>query len=259
VIRLITFTGSIPVGKHLAQLAAAHMKPAIMELGGHGPVIVCEDADPVASGQMSARGKFLNAGQICVAPTRFIVHESLHDRFVDSFVSTARSLKIGNGLDEGVELGPLANARRLDAMEEFVADARQRGATIATGGERIGNRGYFFAPTVLTDVPDDSRVMNIEPFGPMAPIVRFRDLDEAIARANSLPYGLASYAFTESSRAAGILADQVESGTMAINHIGMSTPETPFGGVKESGYGREGGAESLDGYLVTKMVSHLTG
>ena len=256
VIRAITFTGSIPVGKHLAQLCAAQMKPAVMELGGHSPVIVCDDTDAVAAARLGAAGKFRNAGQICTCPTRFIVHDKVHDAFAESFAAAAKALRVGNGLEKGIEMGPLANARRLEALEGIVSDAQGKGATVVAGGQRIGNRGYFLEPTVLTGVPDDADVMNIEPFGPIAPVVRFHDLDEAIAIANRLPYGLCSYAFTNSQTKAYELAHRVESGIMSINHYGTSQPDTPFGGVKESGYGREGGFETLDGFMVTKFVSH---
>ena len=256
IIRLVTLTGSIPVGKHLAALAASHMKPAVMELGGHAPVIICEDANTDAAAKAAVLNKFRNAGQVCVSPTRFIVHESLHDDFVERFADGVAAIKVGNGLEAGVKMGPLANPRRLEAMQKLVADATARGAKVRTGGERIGNRGFFFAPTILTDVPLDAAVMNEEPFGPMAPVIRFRALDDAIAEANRLPFGLASYAFTEASSTAAILVDRVESGIMSINHLGGSSAETPFGGVKDSGFGREGGNESLNGYMVTKFVSH---
>jgi succinate-semialdehyde dehydrogenase / glutarate-semialdehyde dehydrogenase len=255
IIRAITFTGSIPVGKHLAQLAAAQMKPAVMELGGHSPVMIFDDCDVVEAARQGAAAKFRNAGQICTCPTRFIVQEEVHDVFVETFITAAKALKVGDGFESGVQMGPLAHARRLEAMEGIVADAATRGATIAAGGERIGNRGYFFEPTVLIDVPADADVMNVEPFGPMAPIVRFGAFDEAIAIANRLPYGLCSYAFTNSQTRAHELAHRVESGIMSINHFGTSTAETPFGGVKESGYGREGGYETLDAFMITKFVS----
>jgi len=255
-IRLVTFTGSIPVGKHLAEMAGRHMKPAIMELGGHAPVIVCEDVDPVATGAISALGKSRNAGQVCVAPTRFFVQEAIYEKFAQSFAERASQLKIGNGLDPATQMGPLANARRIDAMETMVADAKTRGARVLAGGHRIGNRGYFFPLTVLADVPDDARAMNEEPFGPLALVNPVRTLDEAIEKANALPYGLAAYAFTRSAGNADRLADEVEVGNLSINHFVASSAETPFGGVKESGYGREGGTEGLQCYTVVKNVSH---
>jgi succinate-semialdehyde dehydrogenase/glutarate-semialdehyde dehydrogenase len=255
IIRAMTFTGSTSVGKHLAGLAAQHMKPAVMELGGHSPVLIFDDTDALRAAKQGAAAKFRNAGQICTCPTRFVVHEKVHDLFVDTFVKEARQLKIGDGLAEGTTMGPLANARRLEALESLVADARNRGAKVATGGNRIGNRGYFFEPTVLTDVPEDADVMNIEPFGPIAPIVRFKDFEEAITIANRLEYGLCSYAFTDSPTRAYDLAYRVESGIMSINHYNTSQADTPFGGVKESGYGREGGYETLDAFMITKFIS----
>jgi len=255
-IRLITFTGSIPVGKSLAEMAGRYMKPAIMELGGHAPVIVCDDVDPAATAATSVPGKSRNAGQVCVAPTRFFVQESIYKRFADTFAEKAAQLRVGNGLDPSTQLGPLANARRIDAMENFVADAKARGARVLAGGQRIGNNGYFFPLTVLADVPDGARAMRDEPFGPLALINPVRDLDEAIEKANELPYGLAAYAFTRSAENADRLATEVEVGNLSINHFVASVAETPFGGMKESGYGREGGTEGLQCYTVTKNVSH---
>jgi succinate-semialdehyde dehydrogenase/glutarate-semialdehyde dehydrogenase len=255
-IRLITFTGSIPVGKSLAEMAGRHMKPVIMELGGHAPVIVCDDVDPVATAATSVAGKSRNAGQVCVAPTRFFVQESIYRNFADSFAEKAAQLRVGNGLDPATQLGPLANSRRIEAMEGFVADAKAKGAKVLAGGQRIGNRGYFFPLTVLAELPDDARAMREEPFGPLALVNPVRDLDEAIEKANSLPYGLAAYAFTRSARNADRLANEVEVGNLAINHFVASVAETPFGGVKDSGYGREGGTEGLQCYTVAKNVSH---
>jgi succinate-semialdehyde dehydrogenase / glutarate-semialdehyde dehydrogenase len=255
-IRLITFTGSIPVGKSLAEMAGRYMKPAIMELGGHAPVIVCDDVDPATTAATSVTGKSRNAGQVCVAPTRFFVQESIYKRFADTFAEKAAQLKVGNGLDPSTQLGPLANSRRIDAMENFVADAKSKGARVLAGGQRIGNHGYFFPLTVLADVPDDARAMRDEPFGPLALINPVRTLDEAIEKANALPYGLAAYAFTRSAENADRLASEVEVGNLSINHFVASLAETPFGGVKESGYGREGGTEGLQCYTVAKNVSH---
>ncbi len=257
-IRLITFTGSIPVGKSLAEMAGRHMKPAIMELGGHAPVIVCDDVDPVTAAAASVAGKSRNAGQVCVSPTRFFVQESIYQRFADTFAEKAAQLKVGDGLDPKTQLGPLANSRRIDTMERLVADARAKGARVLAGGSRIGNRGYFFPLTVLADVPDNARAMNEEPFGPLALVNPVRDLDEAIEKANSLPYGLAAYAFTRSAHNADRLAEEVEAGNLSINHFVASVAETPFGGVKDSGYGREGGTEGLYCYTVAKNVSHKT-
>jgi succinate-semialdehyde dehydrogenase / glutarate-semialdehyde dehydrogenase len=255
-IRLITFTGSIPVGKHLAEMAGRYMKPAIMELGGHAPVIVCDDVDPAATADTSVIGKSRNAGQVCVAPTRFFVQEAIYEQFAQSFAEKAKQLKVGNGLDQSTQMGPLANARRIDAMETLVADAKAKGARVLAGGHRLGNRGYFFPLTVLVDLPDDARAMNEEPFGPLALVNPVKTLDEAIEKANSLPYGLAGYAFTRSAANADRLADGIEVGNLSINHFVASVAETPFGGVKDSGYGREGGTEGLQCYTITKNVSH---
>lgn len=257
-VRLVTFTGSVPVGKHLSAMAGAHMKPVIMELGGHSPVFVCDDIDPVAIGAASAIGKSRNAGQVCVSPTRFFVEDRIYDAFTSSFADKAASMKVGNGMDPATQIGPLANERRIAAMEMFVADAKERGARVVTGGARIGNRGYYYPLTVLADVPDDARAMREEPFGPLALVSRVRGLDEAIEKANSVPYGLAGYAFTNSARNADKLAESVEVGNLSINHFVASSAETPFGGVKDSGIGREGGVEGLHCYTVVKNVSHLT-
>lgn len=223
-IRLVTFTGSIPVGKHLAAMAGAHMKPSIMELGGHSPVIVCNDVDPVATAAASTVGKSRNAGQVCVSPTRFFVEGAIYDRFTAAFADKAAAVKVGNGLDPANQMGPLANERRLAAMETFVADAKAKGARVMAGGSRIGNLGYYFPLTVLADVPDDARAMREEPFGPLALVSRVKDVDEAIEKANSLPYGLAGYAFTNSAKNAERLAQGVEVGNLSINHFVASIP-----------------------------------
>jgi succinate-semialdehyde dehydrogenase/glutarate-semialdehyde dehydrogenase len=254
-VRKISFTGSIPVGKHLAALAAKSMKRATMELGGHSPVVVFADADPEKSADTIAAYKYRNAGQVCISPTRFYVQEPVYDRFLARFTDYAKSLKLGDGLEKGVGKGPLANARRIDAMDSFVNDAKARGGKIATGGQRRGNQGYFYEPTVITDVPDDSKIMTQEPFGPLAPVVTFKTFDEVVERANSLPYGLAAYAFTGSAQTANMIGDALQSGMVGVNSINVSTPETPFGGIKESGYGSEGGLEGLQAYLNTKFIS----
>jgi succinate-semialdehyde dehydrogenase/glutarate-semialdehyde dehydrogenase len=228
-----------------------------MELGGHAPVIVCGDVDPVATAATSVTGKSRNAGQVCVSPTRFFVEEEIYAKFAASFAEKAAALKIGDGLDPANQMGPLANARRIDAMEGLVADAKAKGAKVLAGGSRIGNRGYYFPLTVLAELPDDARAMQQEPFGPLALVNPVKNLEEAIAKANSLPYGLAAYAFTRSAKNADRLAEGVEVGNLSINHFVGSVAETPFGGVKESGYGREGGIEGLFGYTVVKNVSHL--
>jgi len=257
-IRLVTFTGSIPVGKHLAAMAGQHMKPAIMELGGHAPVIVCDDVDPVATAATSVMGKSRNAGQVCVSPTRWFVQDKIYGEFTKAFAEKASALKVGNGMDADNQMGPLANSRRIDMMTALVADAKAKGAKVLAGGARLGNSGYYWPLTVLADIPDDARVMREEPFGPIAVVNRVKTLDEAIARANELPYGLAAYAFTNSAKNAERLSEGVEAGNLSINHLVASLAETPFGGVKDSGYGREGGTEGLTHYTVVKNVSHLT-
>ena len=255
IIRKVTFTGSTPVGKHLAEMAGKYMKRATMELGGHAPAIVFDDADVEYASKTLAGSKFRNAGQVCVSPTRFLVQEKVFDQFVDSFTKHAQALKVGNGLEDGVQMGPLANDRRIPAMEELIADARQRGADVRTGGNRIGNKGYFFEPTVISGMTREMRAMNEEPFGPLALMMPFKDFDEVVEEANRLPFGLASYAFTRSAKTANALATEVESGMMTINHLGLALPEVPFGGMKDSGYGSEGGSEAIEAYLNTKFVS----
>ena len=255
IIRKVTFTGSTPVGKQLAALAGAHMKRATMELGGHAPVIVAADADVALAVKASGGAKFRNAGQVCISPTRFLVHNSIREEFASAMVKHAESLKLGDGLTDGTTLGPLANPRRITAMAKVMDDARAKGARIATGGERVGTDGNFFAPTVLTDVSLDADVFNNEPFGPVAAIRGFDTIEEAIAEANRLPFGLASYAFTQSIKNAHLLSQQLEVGMLWINQPAAPSPEMPFGGVKDSGYGSEGGPEAMEGYLVTKSVS----
>jgi succinate-semialdehyde dehydrogenase/glutarate-semialdehyde dehydrogenase len=254
-VRQISFTGSIPVGKHLAALAAKGMKRTTMELGGHSPVVVFADADPEKAADTIAAFKYRNAGQVCISPTRFYVQEDVYPRFLKRFTEYANGIKLGDGLERGTTMGPMANARRIDAMETFVNDAKDRGGKIVTGGKRRGNQGYFYEPTVITDVPDDSKIMTQEPFGPLAPIVTFKSFDEVVERANALPYGLAAYAFTTSNSTAAAVGDALESGMVGVNSVAISTPETPFGGVKESGYGSEGGIEGLGAYLNTKFIS----
>ncbi len=255
VIRKISFTGSTVVGKQLSALAGAHMKRVTMELGGHAPAIVFDDADIVAATKLLAGAKYRNAGQVCVSPTRMLVQESVYEQFVEGFVAYSKTVKVGDGLEKGTTMGPLANARRITAMETFIADAKQKGATVRTGGSRIGNKGNFFEPTVLTDVPLEARVMNEEPFGPLALIAPFRGFDDVVAEANRLPFGLASYAYTRSAKTANAIASAVEAGMMSINHQGLALAETPFGGIKDSGYGSEGGSEAIEGYLITKFVT----
>jgi len=255
-VRLVAFTGSTAVGRHLTTLASHHMTPVLMELGGHAPVIVCEDTDPRAAGVSGAERKMRNAGQVCTSPTRFFVHDSLFDSFRDAFVERATATVVGNGMDAATEMGPCANDRRIPALAALVEDAERKGAKVATGGIRHGDRGYFFPPTVLMNVPDDARIMQEEPFGPIAVINPVGSLDEAIAQANATPFGLAGYAFTNRADHIDRLVNELEVGNLSINTLEASMPETPFGGVKSSGHGREGGAEGLDNYMTVKHVWH---
>jgi succinate-semialdehyde dehydrogenase / glutarate-semialdehyde dehydrogenase len=257
-IRKISFTGSTAVGKQLASLAGQHMKRTTMELGGHAPVIVAADADVELAVKTVGVAKFRNAGQVCVAPTRFLVHNSIRAQFVDSLVAHAEGLRLGDGLDESTTIGPLANERRVAAMTSLMKNARETGAKFETGGEKMGNRGFFFAPTVLNDVTLDSEVFNGEPFGPVAAVRGFDTLDEAIEEANRLPYGLAGYAFTNSIKSQHQLMTSLEVGMLFINQSATPWPEMPFGGVKDSGYGSEGGPEALEAYVNTKSVTTTT-
>jgi len=255
VIRKISFTGSTAVGKQLAALAGLHMKRATMELGGHAPAIVFDDADVGSAARILVGAKYRNAGQVCIAPTRMLVHDKVYKDFVGQFVEGAKAIKVGNGLDPDSKMGALANPRRITAIEGFVQDAVAKGAKLEAGGHRIGNKGYFFEPTVVSDVPKDARAMNEEPFGPLALISRFKSFDEVAEEANRLPYGLAAYAFTSSTRTATAIGATVESGMVAINSVGLGMPENPFGGVKDSGYGSEGGIEAMEAYLNTKFIT----
>ena len=255
-VRLVAFTGSTAVGKHLTTLAAQHMTPVLMELGGHAPVIVCEDTDVQAAAITGAVRKMRNAGQVCTSPTRFFVHESIFEAYTETFVRRAAATVVGNGVEPGVEMGPLANDRRIGALDDLVKDACAKGAELRTGGSRLGDKGYFFEPTVLANVPDNARVMQEEPFGPLAIINPVASLDEAIEKANSVPFGLASYGFTNRADYADQMVEDIEAGNVSINTLEASLPETPFGGVKSSGFGREGGTEGLFNYMITKNVSH---
>jgi succinate-semialdehyde dehydrogenase/glutarate-semialdehyde dehydrogenase len=254
-VRKVSFTGSTAVGKHLAALAGRHLKPLTLELGGHAPVLVFADADIEAAAKALCGNKFRCSGQSCINPTRFLIEEGVYERFVAAFVEAARAIKVGDGLDPASTMGPLANARRLDAMQALTADAVQAGARLRLGGARIGDRGYFFAPTVLSDVPLTARAMNEEPFGPIALMRAFRTVEEAIAEANRLTYGLAAYAFTRSAAHARTVSERVQSGMVSINHFGLGPPETPFGGVRDSGYGFEGGSEAIEAYLQPRFIS----
>jgi len=258
VIRKISFTGSTPVGKHLAALAGAHMKRATMELGGHSPVMVFEDADIDLAIAETAGHKSRNAGQVCISPTRFLIQDSVADRFIAGFTQKMRDLVIGDGMDPKTQMGPLANDRRIPALEALIQDALDQGATLATGGGRIGNKGWFFEPTVLVDVPASARVMNEEPFGPLSIINRYSDRDAIIAEANRLDYGLAAYAYTRSAATQQAL-QAVNTGMLTINHLGLALPELPFGGIRDSGYGTEGGSGAIEAYLDTRLVTAFNG
>jgi len=257
IIRKMSFTGSVPVGKALMKLAADNMIRTTMELGGHAPVLVFEDADVEKTLDMAVAAKFRNAGQVCVSPTRFFVHESIHAAFVAGFTERVEKIKVGNGLDENTQMGPLIHARRRDAISALVDDAVAKGATLNTGGSSIDGPGNFYKPTLLSDVPLNARIMNEEPFGPVAMINSFTDFDEVMKEANRLPFGLAAYAFTENSRRVNQLGEQLEAGMIGINSFGISVPESPFGGIKESGHGSEEGIEGLDACMVTKFISEV--
>ena len=253
VIRKVSFTGSVPVGRHLMRLAADGLKRVTMELGGHAPVLVFGDCDLDKTLDMVVPQKFRNAGQVCVSPTRFFVQEGIYDRFIEGFAARTRAVSTGHGLEAGTVMGPLANARRPGAIEALVDDAAAKGARVMAGGKR-GTSGYFFEPTLLADVPDSADIMNNEPFGPVAVAAPFADLDDALGKANRLPYGLAAFAFTESLRTANILGDAIEAGMVGINTFAIGAADAPFGGIKDSGFGSEGGIEGMDSYLVTKAI-----
>lgn len=257
-VRLVALTGSTAVGRQLTALAAQSDTPVLMELGGHAPVIVCEDTDVREAALSGAVRKMRNAGQVCTSPTRFFVHDSIFDSFADTFTERAAATVVGNGIEDGVEMGPTANDRRVPVLTELVEDAVSKGAELRTGGARRGNSGYFFEPTVLANVPDEAKIMQTEPFGPIAVLNPVQDLGDAIARANSVPYGLAGYAFTNRADYIDRMIDEVEVGNFSVNTLEASLPETPFGGVKSSGYGREGGTEGLESYLTTRNVWYST-
>jgi len=257
--RKLSFTGSIPVGKHLQKLSADTLKRCTMELGGHAPVIVFDDANLEKALDDMVTFKYRNAGQVCISPTRFYAQENIYDAFVQGFTERVKKIKVGDGLEEDVVMGPLVAQRRLDIMDEFVNDAVGHGAKIETGGKRLTNQGYYYAPTVLSNVSDSARIMSEEPFGPLAPIASFSSYDEVVGRANSLPFGLASFVYTQDGAKAMALEEALEAGMVGVNHSGISTPESPFGGVNESGYGSEGGIEGLEAFLRTKFVTEYGG
>ncbi|SDR39973.1 succinate-semialdehyde dehydrogenase / glutarate-semialdehyde dehydrogenase [Paraburkholderia fungorum] len=257
VIRKVTFTGSVPIGRLLSARAAEGVKPITLELGGHGPVLVFEDADVEKAAVDGAANRFRGTGQVCISSTRFLIQRGVYDEFVERFVSAAEALVVGDGMQPGTQVGPLANPRQLAKMEELVADAVAHGARVLTGGKRIEGQGYFFEPTVLADVPMDARVMHEEPFGPIAILMPFDTLKDGLAEANRLPYGLSAYAFTSNARTAIDVADGLEAGMIGINQYRIIATELPFGGMKESGHGSEGGAEGIEYYLTHKFISQV--
>ena len=256
-IRKISFTGSVPVGKHLAALASKHMKRSTMELGGHAPVMVFEDADIEQAVKLMVFSKYRNAGQVCVSPTRFLLHEKVHDEFLESFIEAAKDITVGDGASPKTQMGPLVSERRRSAVEELIDEAVSKGAKLETGGGRHGNNGYFLEPTVLSGVTPEMRIMNEEPFGPVALVLRVNDMEDSVSEANRLPFGLAAYAFTKSATSMKKLEERVETGMLTINHLGLALPEVPFGGIKDSGYGTEGGSEAILSYLNTKFITRL--
>jgi succinate-semialdehyde dehydrogenase/glutarate-semialdehyde dehydrogenase len=251
----ISFTGSTAVGRVLGEKAARHLKRYTAELGGHAPVIVCDDADPVAAAKLAVAAKFRGAGQVCASPIRFLVQRPVYAAFREAFVAGAQALKVGCGLEEGVQLGPLIAERRVSEMQAFVDDALTHGATLLCGGKRIARAGFFYPATVLENAPSQARVQREEPFGPIALLDVFDRLDDAIERANALPYGLAAYGFTRDLATSHRLGQELRAGMVGINHFGVSQPETPFGGIKDSGMGSESGLEGLLGYTEVKLVS----
>jgi len=255
IVRKLTFTGSTAVGKHLAGLAAQGLKSTTMELGGHAPVLIYDDIDPAAVARQAVASKFRNAGQVCVSPSRIFVQDGVYEEFVAHFIEQTRAMQVGSGLDERNAMGPLANPRRLAAMGEYVADAREKGAAIRTGGARREGHGFYWEPTVVTDIPASARILHEEPFGPIASLIRFRDEAEVLVQANALRYGLASYVFTSDLDRAARASQALKAGLVGINTFTVSGPETPWGGVGDSGYGKEGGIEGLQGYMSVKFVS----
>ena len=255
--RKLSFTGSVPVGIHLQKLAAQNLIRCTMELGGHSPVMIFKDADIEAAVKHCAAGKFRNAGQVCISPTRFFIEEPVYDEFIKSFKSHVEAINVGDGLDSKSTMGPLVADRRLEVMEDFISDAVSSGGEVISGGGRGQSPGSFFEPTLIRDVPDTAKIMIEEPFGPVAPSASFSSIDEIIERANSLPFGLASYAFTSNPRTSQILKSEIESGMLAINSMHIHSVETPFGGLKHSGYGYEGSIEGLEAFLVTKYSSEI--
>ena len=256
IVKKVSLTGSVEVGKEILKLAADGIKKISMELGGHAPVLVLNDADVNMAAVTSSNTKFRNAGQVCISPTRFIVQDKIYDQYCDEFVKNTKKLKLGNGLEEGTNIGPMANLRGLEHVDQLVQDATKKGANLLTGGKRSKdfNKGYFYEPTVMNDVPDNADIMQIEPFGPVAPIVKFHDLEEGFAKANNTNFGLAAYVFTSSLKNAHLASEKLEVGMVGVNDMLLASAEIPFGGIKESGFGREGGSLGILDYLVPKYT-----
>lgn len=257
IIRKMSFTGSIPVGKQLMKLAADNMIRTTMELGGHAPVLVFEDVDLDHVLDAAVAAKYRGGGQVCVSPTRFYIHESRYRDFVDGFTARVKKMQVGNPQDDSTDMGPLIHARRREAVSELIQDAVDKGATLNTGGQAVDGPGYFYQPTVLSDLPADARIMSEEPFGPVALLNSFSDFDDVVEKANALPFGLAAYAFTDSNKQVKLLGERLEAGMIGLNSFAISVPESPFGGVKQSGHGSEEGIEGLEACLVTKFISEV--
>ena len=253
----LSFTGSTEVGRHLSRIAADHIVKTTLELGGHAPTIIDRDVEIDSVADIVTASKFRNCGQVCNSPTRLFVHADIYDRFASAFVERAAGLRLGHGLTAETQMGPLASARQLRRIEAMAGDARARGGRVLTGGVARKGPGNFFAPTVVDQLPADAAILNEEPFGPIAALIRFDDLEAAITQANALPYGLAAYCYTRSIRTQHLVSNGLRAGMIGINTPQISLPETPFGGVGQSGNGSEGGSEGVAGYLTTKYVSQF--
>lgn len=257
IIRKVTFTGSVPIGRLLSARAAEGVKPITLELGGHGPVLVFADADIEKAAVEGVANRFRGTGQVCISSTRFLIQREAYAEFVEHFVAATQALKIGDGMDPQTQVGPLANPRQLAKMEQLIADAVEKGARVLAGGEALPGAGFFFQPTVLADVPMSARIMHEEPFGPIAILMPFDELSDGLQEANRLPYGLSAYAFTSNARTAIDVADGLEAGMIGINQYRIVATELPFGGMKESGHGSEGGIEGIEHYLTNKFISQV--
>ncbi|MCH4248178.1 MAG: NAD-dependent succinate-semialdehyde dehydrogenase [Acinetobacter populi] len=255
IVKKISFTGSTPVGKQLASLAGLHMKKVTMELGGHAPVLIFKDADLDTAAKEIVAAKFRNAGQVCIAPTRFIIAREVYEQFTQKLVDQIQQLKVANGLEEGTDIGPMIHARGFKNIQRLIEDAITKGAKLCFGGKALDGKGFFMQPTILKDVPLEADCMSNEPFGPLILCIPFDHYEEAIQEANRLPYGLAAYAYSESNKTCMALGRDIQAGMLTINYIGLSVPELPFGGVNDSGYGSEGGSEAIEAYLNTRLVT----